>query len=822
MDQLLVAEILTSDSDEIADLKANITILDNLVDLARQIDALPNISKRFYEDSRSLYQSTCSGQDIASLENMLSKFFGPPVKPVGKLLPRKLRKNSSIKYLGGIQKDQSLFLLQLKTGEFYGALWPWQRNKEKIEIHLGYCSDWITDEDYEQIETLVKRSLSRSAYERMDTGVGGQIHGISLPSFLQMAEMERSTLTLRIGAADRMGRLYLEDGELFDAATGGLTGRQAAYKIISWENAVIQIEPADPTKINAIKQPLMHVLMESLKIKDESVEGQAARPASKTAAARRPAKRLVRLERAPAPRKPSRKLQPIILAVLLLILAALVGGTLVANHQISHRRKVAQLYEQLLSQVETTADPETKLGLLKTYLEHNPDSPQASSIQSKMLEIKDIIEDRDFDQTTLKISNLPVDEHYEKTAIALYSAFLEKYPNSRYADKINKSIAGIKTLLDQYYYEELKRAAHLDFSERTKIYRDYLARYPRGKYRKDVSILIDEMGRRYLDFLKSETTQCDQTRNWDPCLEHCNSFIEVYQGMELGKEAVALKAEMIDKRDVYQLTKDVQAAGSDYQKAYDMFHAYLAEHPQSSQKGVVEKRMRAVESKLGEQQKWILARQYAANPKNGLLERIQRLDNYLSANIAGPYAGDAQDLLERLENERQTLLQQRQQDVKRQEAEAMRQRELEKRAEQQKRIAQYSAALANQLNTSPRYKVNGDSTVTDATTGLTWSLLDTHQILGGCLTYEAALTYVSQLRQGGHSDWRLPTASELAAIYKQAPFFPPSGAAWYWTSESYVKGYHTVADIVTAAPETVFEREYRAVTECGAVRAVRP
>jgi len=34
----------------------------------------------------------------------------------------------------------------------------------------------------------------------------------------------------------------------------------------------------------------------------------------------------------------------------------------------------------------------------------------------------------------------------------------------------------------------------------------------------------------------------------------------------------------------------------------------------------------------------------------------------------------------------------------------------------------------------------------------------------------------------------LPTASELAGIYKSKPFFPTSGAEWYWTSDVYAKG----------------------------------
>ncbi|MFZ1987181.1 MAG: DUF4388 domain-containing protein, partial [Desulfatitalea sp.] len=309
MDQQLVAEILTGDSDEIAELKANIPVLEGFIALARELDALPEISKRFYEESRSLYQATCTDRQITDLETLMAKFFGPPVKPAGKPLPRKMRKSSAVKYLGGVEKDQSLFLLQLKTGEFYGALWPWRRNKAKIEIHMGYCSDWIVDDHYHQLETLVKRSLSQSVLQQVSSSVGGQIHGISLPSFLQMAEMEQSSFALRVTSSGQMGQLYVKQGKLVNAETGERTGRDAAYRIISWDNATIEIVTPDLTKKDEIKQPLMQVLMESLKIKDEITSSAEQPPMPPQPMERRPradgdqpGRRLVRLERAPEPK----------------------------------------------------------------------------------------------------------------------------------------------------------------------------------------------------------------------------------------------------------------------------------------------------------------------------------------------------------------------------------------------------------------------------------------------------------------------------------------------------------------------------------------
>ena len=826
MNQLLMAELLTSDGDEITDLRANSSILEAFVELAKKIDAMPDISKRFYEESRSLFQATSVGRDIKDLEALLTEFFGQAVKPSGVPLPRKLKKNSSVKYLGGLQKEQALFLISLKTGEFYGALWPWRRNKNKIEIHLGYCSDWITDEDYDQLDTFVKRCLSQSAFEKMDTAVGGQIHGISLPSFLQMAEMEHSSFTLRITTGGKVGRLFVNNGSLINAHTDNLAGREAAYSIISWDDVSIEIAPVEEGKIDEIKQPLMHVLMESLKIKDERTA--SGEPPSGPRPARRPtkpevkAKHLVRLERAPAPKVQGqqRSLTKILAALLVLVIIG-TGALLVINHLQDQKRRV-NAYEDLLKEVEKTEAPEEKLVLLENYLKENPHTSNASQINAKIEEARRSIEEREFEQITLQISKLRIDEGYERKAIALYSDFLEKHPDSALTPRINKAIADIKDLIDQYYYEELKRAARLNFKERLQTYKDYLARFPQGKYNQDVSILIEQMGKQYFEYLKSEGAQCEKNKKWTPCIERCDAFIDAYAGTRLTEEAKALKVRWSDRQDHDNLRQEAASSGNDYQKAYSLYEDYLTKNPESTQRNAIETELKALEAKLGSQKTWLAVRAYATNQDKPVLKRIQRLDKYIQGNLSGPYSSDAQSLMEQLEAERQTSLRQRQIKARQQEELARIQREKEKRARLEQRVRNLTAQIDAMLAGSKRYHSNGDGTFTDLSTGLTWALLDSYQTLGGCLSYQDAQTYVSGFRLGGHTDWRLPTASELAAIYKQPPFFPASGAEWYWSSESYAKGYHTVANIVTAKPETVYSREFRAVSECGAVRAVRP
>ena len=185
----LIEELLTGDSKEIQDIVNNEAILVGFLTLAKGIDDLPDVSSRFYEDSRSLYQVTAAGRSIDELIGIVAEFFGRPAKDAGKSLPVSLRFNPAVKYLGGIRKEQVFFEKKLKTGSYYGALWPWQRDTTRIEIHLGYCAPDMSNADYNQFGLLVKKFLSKKKLEAV-SDIGGQIHGISLPSFLQMSEME--------------------------------------------------------------------------------------------------------------------------------------------------------------------------------------------------------------------------------------------------------------------------------------------------------------------------------------------------------------------------------------------------------------------------------------------------------------------------------------------------------------------------------------------------------------------------------------------------------------------------------------------------------
>jgi CheY-like chemotaxis protein len=111
--------------------------------------------------------------------------------------------------------------------------------------------------------------FTEALLDELDSTAEGRIKGISLASFLQIVELEKKTCTLTIRVKNKTGTLYFIKGELIDAETGDKTGDAAALEMITWERPVIEIRDAAKKTKRNIMQPLMNILMEGMRIKDE-------------------------------------------------------------------------------------------------------------------------------------------------------------------------------------------------------------------------------------------------------------------------------------------------------------------------------------------------------------------------------------------------------------------------------------------------------------------------------------------------------------------------------------------------------------------------
>ncbi|MDH3974438.1 MAG: response regulator [Deltaproteobacteria bacterium] len=115
--------------------------------------------------------------------------------------------------------------------------------------------------------------LAESILEGMKAATKGYIQGITLPTLLQMVEMEKKTCTLKVMCNKLTGYLYLSNGELMDAEAGGVNGEEAAITIISWDKSEVEIEGICK-KRRQINSSLSYILMETMRIKDEKQQAE--------------------------------------------------------------------------------------------------------------------------------------------------------------------------------------------------------------------------------------------------------------------------------------------------------------------------------------------------------------------------------------------------------------------------------------------------------------------------------------------------------------------------------------------------------------------
>lgn len=127
--------------------------------------------------------------------------------------------------------------------------------------------------------------LKAKVRELLAQRVKGRVENITLPSFLQLLELERKTCTLAITSLGRAGGLFFRTGRLVGASTGELSGQAAALEIVTWEDADIEILDVCPEVETEIGAGLSYLLMEGMRLQDERENGQAPHAAATAPAA---------------------------------------------------------------------------------------------------------------------------------------------------------------------------------------------------------------------------------------------------------------------------------------------------------------------------------------------------------------------------------------------------------------------------------------------------------------------------------------------------------------------------------------------------------
>ena len=123
--------------------------------------------------------------------------------------------------------------------------------------------------DIHQIEEVITTAFAETSE--------GHLTGITLPSFLQLLELEKKTCSLIVHHHSEQGTISLTNGTPTNATCKDLEGTEALYAILRWETVELDISRNKITSEVAITLPLQHLLMDAMTQKDQELERKPAK-----------------------------------------------------------------------------------------------------------------------------------------------------------------------------------------------------------------------------------------------------------------------------------------------------------------------------------------------------------------------------------------------------------------------------------------------------------------------------------------------------------------------------------------------------------------
>ena len=107
-------------------------------------------------------------------------------------------------------------------------------------------------------------------------GFQGVLRRVGLQDVIQMECLGRTSSILEIHNLQLRGRIYIEDGRIIHAQTGGTTGEAAFYKLLALPSGEFQLQPFEPPPERTIEGQWEFLLMEAARVRDETAAEAAA------------------------------------------------------------------------------------------------------------------------------------------------------------------------------------------------------------------------------------------------------------------------------------------------------------------------------------------------------------------------------------------------------------------------------------------------------------------------------------------------------------------------------------------------------------------
>ncbi len=109
-----------------------------------------------------------------------------------------------------------------------------------------------------------------SMLEKEDAGGFRGVQSKTLVDIIQLECLTQSSAILKISSGTGEGRIWIQRGEIIDAATGEFLGKEAFLEMLSWKSGSFEILPNDVPRPRTIFSSYENLLMETAQTLDES------------------------------------------------------------------------------------------------------------------------------------------------------------------------------------------------------------------------------------------------------------------------------------------------------------------------------------------------------------------------------------------------------------------------------------------------------------------------------------------------------------------------------------------------------------------------
>jgi hypothetical protein len=132
------------------------------------------------------------------------------------------------------------------------------------------------------VVTRAKKVTDRMHLEKLQATarrpgvIDGRLEEMNVIDLFQSLEMGQKTCSLTLSRGGEKCQIYLENGQVYDAAMGSAKGEEAVYKIVEWADGAFEIDFSGKSPNRTISRSTQGLLMEGLRLLDEARKGAEA------------------------------------------------------------------------------------------------------------------------------------------------------------------------------------------------------------------------------------------------------------------------------------------------------------------------------------------------------------------------------------------------------------------------------------------------------------------------------------------------------------------------------------------------------------------